>query len=243
MQWRVAALVTLLIPSIGLEALGAPPRAVRPAATPVTVTDSSPAESHLPSPLTEKQHFWVAAGARSGTKIGAMYNGEFAVGWQWGLLGIDAHVAFGSAPFGGIFSQPSYTDVYNAEFESALDPNSELNRARLLTDSWSYFTYQPGLVVHGRAFPDLLPEISQKARVGLGPGTFTDKVNQLSFSAWIFTAEAAVQWQLQKKGRLALEFAFSMNWGRLVGPGAGSANLRRIPTIYYTFGPSLVAWF
>jgi hypothetical protein len=227
--------MTLLLLAFLLEARAAPP-----APQPFGMKER---DTVVVSPVIRGRSWWARAGATTKLVPGKTFGADLGAGYQGRMLGFDVKALIGKTTLEAIFVEPNYLDtVDSSPFGGSLAPESELNRSRAATDPWSLFVVEPGIAVNTKLLPDELPQFSQRARVGLGWGTFSDSTRALSFSALLFSAEAGFQYHFPHSP-YSVELAPALRWGRLLTSGEGSPQTRRLPVVFTTLSLSVLYWF
>jgi len=195
--------------------------------------------SYLNAAVEEGRHFWIGAGIRSSYNFGTQNGLEVQLGYQWSILGADIEVNKSSMTFGSIFVLPD-SDADSDGFDSAASPFSELNRERFSSDRWEMLTIEPGFSINGNIFAFDMPQLSQKARFGVGAGNFKDLKNNVSFSGLVFSTELAFQYHFKS---FAIETGTKISWGRIISKQDPSGQAGRLPIIYSNFHFLTIFWF
>jgi hypothetical protein len=184
----------------GATAWAAPPPAL---AVPSDRT-SAVAVPQVQAPVSFiRPYSWLfSAGGTLGASLGHQFGGLASVGYQFRRMAVDLRGSLGTTTYGAISVSPSFGDL-DVTGVSA-DPESELARVRSDSDAWSYMMLEPGVSVTGQLFADWLPRLAERARFGLGLGSFADQVNQLKFLSITASFEGDLEYQLFPASRWAL---------------------------------------
>jgi hypothetical protein len=161
--------------------------------------------------IKQNRHFWLDLGTKA--NWGFQEKGGFVgVGYRWRLFGTDLRIAYVQTKYQSI---RSFNDSNNntGTGYAPLGSNQEINRLRSPDDSWKLFWVEPGLSVEGQMFPESLPRLSERARVGIAIGNFQDSVNSITFTATLITFETALIYQLFEDRPWAVSGAIAWNTG------------------------------
>ncbi len=205
---------------------------------------SQAVEDTLPHQVFSGRKLWVKFGALTGLETRRQWGGSLAVGFQRkSFLGFDLKLSYVKTDFGTIFPQPDplERDV-STNFASTVNIDSEINRPRGFKEPWNYLTYGPGISVHGKAFPNFLPLLSESMRVGLTFGKFNDSVNKIAFSSTMISIDAGLQYQLGRNSPWSVEFAPSLTWGTLDSTGDLKGQYGRLPVMYFNINLGIAYW-
>ena len=198
--------------------------------------------SMFSSQAIEGRQCWVELGARSDLSISGL-GGQLGVGCLMRFFGVDARLSSGRATYEAFEVSPGASQVGWAN-EASYNSESEANRPRGSRDSWRYMIVEPGLSISGRIFPRSLPQLSERARVALGYGSFHDSANNLDFSAHLFSAETTAFWQLGEHSRWSFYVALAWQWGALYSKAPEmDASMRRLPLSWVTSSVGLTYSF
>jgi hypothetical protein len=185
--------------------------------------------------------YWVSLAADLGANPFLMRGASLAVGWQLQWIGFDARVGLGSMSYSmvSVSAGPSDTDNSTA----AGDPTAERSRPRNGSDPWSYFLIEPGISVIGRLFASSLPQLTERVRFGMGYGSMSDQINNLSFSAISFSFETDLEYQLGVGSRFAVKGGVIYNAGVLDNKADSDPTHGRLPASWLQEQLALVYYF
>jgi hypothetical protein len=187
-------------------------------------------QSSMATPqIMSARHLWAELNIASDWDAIAR-GAQAGIGYRFRYFGVDSRFSLGRTNYGAISVNPGPNQTPNTE-PSYFDLNSELNRPRHATDSWSYRLVEPGLSVSGKIFPVWLPLLTQQARVGLAYGAYNDNQNNIPFHSIVFTTEAMLLCQLGADSPWSVSGALSYNAGILVADTPNDAGMqsRRLP--------------
>ena len=173
------------------------------------------------SEIDEGRHFFADFGTK--TNFSFKEKGAFAgVGYRWNFFGVDLQMAYSQTQYQSIQAMLDSSIGTGTGYASA-GSNLEINRLRNPEDSWTLFWLEPGLSIEGQLLANALPLFSERARVGLAWGSLHDQANNISFTAWLFTVETALIYQLGKSSPWSLSAALKWNTGNAVSTANPSA--------------------
>ncbi len=197
--------------------------------------------SMFSSEVQDGYRFWV----KLGTMLGGygLAGGTVAAGYQHEVFGVDLRMLYASCTYGSISTAPNESDVSSYPDGNPDGPDAEQNRFRDPSDKWSMFLVEPGISATARLFPNLLPLMSEKSRIGVGFGHFTDQTNSLGFSPLIFSIGGSLQYQLGYRSPWGVEFGAQWNFGRVVSSVSTTDQQGRLPLSYVTYLLNLVYWY
>ncbi len=147
-------------------------------------------------------------------------------GYRFSFLGVDLRANVGKTNFGNITIKPDDPSELDE-----IDPESQMARPRADNDSWSFYSFNPGISVSGRLLPEILPRFSERARIGIDFGSATDQINSLSFSSVLFTIESTILYQIEENSPWAATLSIFWNSGDLIAdePKDSPTSFRRLP--------------
>ena len=159
--------------------------------------------------VLENHHYWIELGYQS--DLGFNQSGlQTGVGYRLNYFGFDMRFSSGKTTY-GMFHK---LEPYNSNKEYA--DNSESVLSRKDSDSWSYWYLEPGLSISGRYFSGILPQFTERVRVGFIYGNFKDNVNHIPFKSFVLNAETSLIYQLNPNSPWSLCGSLNWNSGMLV---------------------------
>lgn len=173
--------------------------------------------------LKSGRNYWVQVSEASNFSF-SQKGIQIEAGRHWHYFGTDLRFAYSKASYGSISAQTDSIQSYNTLSSYDSTGIGERARSRAVDDSWTTFTVEPGLSIESKLFPQAIPLLTEKARVGLGLGTFRDQTNQILFSAYLFNVEAAFIYQLGIRSPWSVSVSFDWNSGTLVSRADGYPN-------------------
>lgn len=150
--------------------------------------------SRVSPEIVENRHKWVEIKALK--DVSASLPGvQVGVGYRWRLFGVDVRGSYAKTKYFAIRSKLDADQYYGGTYAPG-NVGLEERRPRGEDDSWSYYSFEPGISIENKFFPELFPLFTERARVGILIGKFSDDTNDLTFNAYLFTIEAGVIRQL-----------------------------------------------
>jgi hypothetical protein len=178
---------------------------------------------------------WVEVKVNSHLPHFELIGGGGKIGLQLGRIGFDVMGQGLSGAFGRLYSSPDYGDLRVAgDWDSGKNFDSELNRTRLATETWSGFLFGLGVRIETKLLGFILEHFEEYGRIGLNYGFFKDHENLLNFSGFLPGIEAGVLYYLDSKRSFALDLGVSWQWGAVLREGSGSEQMRRLPLQFWT---------
>jgi hypothetical protein len=155
-----------------------------------------------PQVLAER-HYWVEMGMQS--DLGLSEAGiQTGIGYRLNYFGADIRVSAGKTSYRKINSLA----LKNENTETPLTPEIDLPRNK--SDSWSYWSLEPGFSISDRFFTGYLPKFTERVRVGFNYGNYEDTVNHIPFKSFILNVESSIIYQLKPESPWSL--CGSINW-------------------------------
>jgi hypothetical protein len=156
-----------------------------------------------------KRHYWMEVGLQS--DLGFYGAGlQTGIGYRLNYFGFDLRLSAGKTSYGMINSIVTYTQ------NSTNAQNAEVTILRSKSDSWNYWSIEPGLSISSRLFSGSLSQFTERVRVGFIYGNFKDSVNNIPFKSFILNAETSLIYQLIPNGPWSMCGSLSWNSGMLV---------------------------
>lgn len=228
--WTVAAITAVCLtwaagPARAGETLSEPDQQVKKMIRDITL---------VPPAVADDRHFWCGLAARTEWSTAGI-GGLLEAGYVMRFFGVDARFSLGSTDYERISAAPGYSQLGFAT-PSAVAPEAELNRPRDGKDAWTYTLIEPGLSINSRMFSRMLPLLAERARVGFAYGGFQDLTHGVDFTAYLFSAEAAMLLQLGTGSRWSLSGSLNWHTGILISKTDPdqSLSLRRLPLSWLT---------
>lgn len=197
-----------------------------------------PFESRFPYTSQTNHHWFVRVDIENsligGTLLGAAASG----GYQFSFFGVDMKFRYASTDYGVIRSNPDESASSSGIYSSETDPNSELNRIRADSESWSFFLIEPGVFARSKIFPNWIPHLNLVGRFGVGLGSFSDQENGISFNPILFTSDAFLEYLLAKDSSWGVNGGANFTWGRV-----GGTQTTRLPISFLVWHFGVSYWF
>ena len=134
------------------------------------------------------RHYWVEIALKSDMSLGEA-GFETGIGYRFNYFGTDLRLAFGKTTYGKIRSLAAHN------LNTDTTQNAEIFLSRNKSDSWNYWSLEPGLSVASRLLSGQLSELTERARVGFIYGKYTDNVYQIPFTSYILSVESSIIYQ------------------------------------------------
>jgi hypothetical protein len=159
--------------------------------------------------ILAERHYWLELGLQS--DIGLSEAGvQTGIGYRLNYFGIDFRFSAGKTSYRKIHSLASHNQL------TEVDPNPEIDLTRNKSDSWSYWSLEPGFSISSRLFSGYLPKFTERVRVGLNYGSYEDNINHIPFKSYILNVETSVIYQLRPDYPWSLCGSLNWNSGMLV---------------------------
>jgi hypothetical protein len=205
------------------------------------------AESYLPGPFLRGKNFWVRASAVTSVIPGQTLGGNVGFGYQRENLGFDLRFQAGVSQLGGFLARPNPLDeltgtAQRQSFFTDLTTPSEYLRGRQDSHLFTTLMAEPGISVAGRLFPEWAPTLQQKARFGLGYGTYIDSANSIGFRALILNFELGVILELGQSP-FSIEASCGYHWGEIRNLASPIHETGRLPVLFFQPSLALNYWF
>lgn len=159
--------------------------------------------------ILAERHYWLELGLLSdfGLSESGLLTG---IGYRLNYFGFDFRFSAGKTTYRKLHSLASH----NQSTDTSSHPEIDLPRSK--TDSWSYWSIEPGFSISNRLFSGYLPQFTERVRVGFNYGNYNDNVNNIPFKSYILNVETSIIYQLKPEDPWSLCGSLNWNTGMLV---------------------------
>jgi hypothetical protein len=198
-----------------------------------------PPVANAPVELVGEQKAYLSILTQSGALLPNFSGVGIDLGLQPGFFGFDFRLVYSEVNYGEIATQPNGAQV------STVNPDTvaEIYRPRQPSDRWSMLQFEPGFSLIGHLFSYEIPMMTERARIGLNYGRYSDLKNGITFTGFLFAVETGLQYHFGGiDSPLAVDASIAYRAGPISSAAMPDSN-GVLPIVFVSSTLALLIWF